>query len=183
MHDIMVDIETVGTRPGSVILSLGAVVINYEDHMLGEEFYTVINMEDQIQRGLTMDYGTMVWWSQQEPAAQEVLHRAQDLGAHNLVHALSDFYDFCYRAFGSKPGNVWGNGANFDNVLLAEAYRVSRVHTPWKFHQDRCFRTLKNLYPDVEAAPFDGVRHNALADARHQALHLLRIVAVKGLVF
>jgi exodeoxyribonuclease VIII len=44
----------------------------------------------------------------------------------------------------------------------------------WEFWKDRCYRTIKNCYPDV---PFDrrGTHHNALDDARSQALHLIAI--------
>jgi exodeoxyribonuclease VIII len=57
---------------------------------------------------------------------------------------------------------------------------VGVLPCPWNFWDDRCYRTVKRFAPDIKMN-FSGVKHHALADARHQALHLQRILIEKGL--
>jgi hypothetical protein len=73
---------------------------------------------------------------------------------------------------------VWSNGASFDIPILNSAFNDVNVAAPWKFYNERCYRTMKNLYPDVPYARAEGsVAHNALHDARDQARHLQLIWA------
>jgi exodeoxyribonuclease VIII len=69
---------------------------------------------------------------------------------------------------------VWGNGATFDNVILANAYDACRIRRPWKYYADMCFRTVRNQYPHVQVKR-QGTHHNALDDALTQAHHLQAI--------
>ena len=73
-----------------------------------------------------------------------------------------------------KAVRLWGNGASFDNAILSTAYELCELETvqPWRFYNDRCYRTVKSLYPEV-AMVRTGTYHNALDDAESQALHLL----------
>ena len=84
---------------------------------------------------------------------------------------------------------VWGNGATFDNTLLRQGYELLQMEPPWKHYNDRCFRTMKNLVSNHLldgdtmakvrakdlAPPHAGLKHNALVDARQQALWLCNI--------
>ena len=72
---------------------------------------------------------------------------------------------------GESPLPVWGNGATFDNVILRNAYQKTGLDCPWPFWQDRCYRTLKNLAPDIDR-PELGTLHQALNDATVQAQHM-----------
>jgi hypothetical protein len=70
---------------------------------------------------------------------------------------------------------LWGNGASFDNAILAHAYARCGATPPWKFWNDRCYRTVAAL----TATPRQqgGTHHNALDDARSQAEHLITAAA------
>lgn len=77
---------------------------------------------------------------------------------------------------------VWGNGAAFDNVVLTNAFRAVGLQMPWSYRLDRCYRTLRALFEDIEAPPFVGVRHTALADALAQADHAQNIMISRGML-
>jgi exodeoxyribonuclease VIII len=67
---------------------------------------------------------------------------------------------------------VWGNGSDFDNVILGNAFKACRMDPPWAYRNNRCFRTLKELAKargDVVKPVFQGTAHNALDDAIYQA--------------
>lgn len=76
---------------------------------------------------------------------------------------------------------IWSYGANFDEVILAHAYRQKRERTPWSYKNVRCFRTIRAQYPDVEIAE-TGTKHNALDDAKWQTELLLEIAKQKGVM-
>ena len=75
--------------------------------------------------------------------------------------------------------HIWGNGAAFDNVVLASAFRATGMQVPWAFWNDRCYRTVKSLFSNVKLKR-SGTHHNALDDAVTQAKHLLEIAEHYG---
>lgn len=168
MQNIMLDLETLGNNANSVIIAIGAV--KFDKSGLGEEFYEVIDAESCVQVGLTMDTSTVMWWMQQSDEARAAFKRK----GGSLVNALNRFKSFC-----GAEDKVWGNGASFDNTILSNAYRKALTEQPWKFWNDRCYRTMKSLYPQVKMAR-QGTYHNALDDAKSQALHMIEISNVAG---
>lgn len=64
-NHVMLDLETYGTRPNSVILAIGAVAFNPSSPKLGPEFYSVINYKSSLTAGLLADLATIEWWSRQ----------------------------------------------------------------------------------------------------------------------
>lgn len=160
----MIDLETLGVRPGSAILTIGAVRFNSTG--LKDEFYARIDAKSCVDCGLQIDVSTVMWWLQQGDEARKALVQPGRL----LKDVLQDF-----ASWSAEPDTLWGNGASFDNSLLSEAYLLSGIPQPWKFWNDRCYRTLKGVFPEV---PFQrtGTHHNALDDAKSQALHLIEIL-------
>lgn len=185
MRDISIDLETLGTAPGSVILSLGAVAFDPATGVLDpNEFYAVINLEDSLEEGFKIDGRTLAWWLKQEGAAREVLSAAADPERSKSVSSiLAKFFSWVYeRSNGVDKGEIriWGNGAAFDNVLLGDYYRAEPfLQRPWTYKGDMCLRTLRALRPDVKVE-FEGTTHNALDDARHQAKLACAIIATLG---
>lgn len=181
MRDIMIDIETLGTTVGSVILSIGAVAFDPDAGLLGARYYGVVSIASSLSHGATVDEATLEWWSKRTPAAQRVLFAALSPSAPSLRVALERLSAFLL-TFGSGADlRIWGNGSDFDNVLLVAAYAQAGRKQPWRFYNHRCFRTLKNLFPGFEPVR-EGEHHNALDDAVHQARHALAIEGSRALM-
>lgn len=176
MRDVMVDLETVGNRPGCGILSIGAVAFDPKTGELGEEMYEVVRLSTCEKAGLTTQKSTMDWWKSQSKEARKVLEQASKAtGNLTLEEALEKLTAFL-TPFGLRNVRVWGNGGDFDNAILSAAYGALDKDCPWDFWNNRCYRTLKNLAPHVKMLK-DGVQHNALADAKQQAKHAISIFA------
>ena len=169
MH-IMIDLETMGTRPSAAIVSIGAVV--FDEHTLRDQFYAVVDLQSAIDSGATVGGGTVMWWLRQSENARLAL--TDQASTRPIREVLSDFDSFVHRAEGYNLEGVWGNGAAFDNVVLAESYRRLGTEPPWPFWLDRCYRTMKNLHTSVPVK-HTGTAHNALDDAVAQAKHLQRM--------
>lgn len=179
MIDCMVDLETLGQRPGCVVLSIGAIFFDPKTGKLGPKFYKVVRTQSCLKAGLTTDQGTLDWWAgQPEPARQVVDQAQQKRGTLELSDALSKFGEFLQKQAGGHV-RVWGNGSDFDNAILAVAYHAVDLELPWKFWNNRCFRTLKSLSAakGIKMGR-EGTYHNALDDALTQAKYAIEIYKV-----
>lgn len=168
--DVMLDLETMGSEPGCAIVSIGAVKFN-ADGIHGEEFYRRVDLDSCVQFGLRMDAGTVLWWLQQSEEARREVFGSDAAGIYDVMIDLNRWLDL------ESNGEycVWGCGADFDNTVIAAAYKATQIKKPWKHGRNRCYRTVKKLAPEIEIQR-EGVHHHALDDARSQALHLIRIL-------
>lgn len=163
-NEVMVDLETMGSGPNAAIIAIGAVRFNVSRGVT-DTFYTVVDLADSVREGLEIDPATVLWWlGQSDQARAQFKQKGLTLG-----DALDKF-----AAWLGDRAEVWGNGAAFDNVILANAYTKTGRAVPWRFWNDRCYRTMKSLHPAVKLHRL-GDHHNALDDARSQAEHLIEI--------
>lgn len=164
----MLDLETMGNGPNAAIIAVGAVMFDRRSAFQGRGFYRQIDLRSSVNAGLKMDPDTVLWWLQQGKAARNAF---KDNGSAGLPLdlVLNDFTQWL-----PKEPIVWGNGAAFDNVILASAYQVCNLKQPWKFWNDRCYRTIAAMHPDQKQVQL-GTHHNALDDAISQAEHLIAI--------
>lgn len=171
MNDIMLDLETLGTRPGCVIVSIGAVF--FDASGLGAEFSMAIDIADAQAQGLAIEADTVRWWMGQTPEAKE----AFGFGGNPLRFALREFARWATDNARPSAPRVWGNGADFDLAILTEDYARCAIIQPWRYVHGRCYRTLAALYPQIAKRALPAVAHVALHDARAQALHAADILA------
>lgn len=167
MTHIMVDLETLSTQCNATILAIGAVKFSVTKGCY-DRFYQVVKTPAEVE-GFHVSSDTLNWWSQQSEAARAVF---ADFSAIDIDAALSDFYRWCVLDTNIKDIRLWGNGAAFDNAILATAYELCDMEPPWDFWNDRCYRTMKAQHRDVPLERL-GTLHNALDDAKSQAEHLL----------
>jgi hypothetical protein len=160
MKHVMLDLETLGTRPGSVILSIGAVFFDL-DGKTGETFYRNIDPQTCLDVGLTVDPQTKAWWMRQSDAARDALK----IDRKSLAEVARDFASF-FRAGGEF---VWAQGATFDPPLWEAAGLAVGRSAPWRFWNARDTRTVYDICGfDYKSMPREGVFHNALDDCLTQ---------------
>ncbi len=168
MIDIMIDIETLGIAPGSVILSIGAVASS------GETFEKIIDIDSCTQHGMQIDPSTLVWWMT-DASAESRAKNFTPAKKVNIDTALLDLQDFL-NYFKKFDYTLWSDGATFDISILEAAYRKIQWNIPWTKNQVGCYRTLKNLRPDIKIDK-SNKDHTALSDAKLQLEHFLRLKA------
>ena len=169
---VMNDIETLGTGDNALITSIGAVKFNANG--ITDGFHIGIDPADAQEIGLKLDARTVIWWFDEERA--DARRALLALERHPLAVALQRYREW----YGDESLPTWGNGATFDNVIMRNAFRAAGHLEPWDFRYDRCYRTVKSL-PGAPAMVRSGVHHDALDDARSQALHLIDIVNHLGI--
>lgn len=168
--NLMIDLETFGNRMDSAIVSIGAVFFDPDTGEIGKEFYTAIDPDSACRYGRVTG-STVAWWLEQSEAAR----RAVVAGKISLPDALANLAEFYSK---NPKAPVWGNGPTFDISILEHAYwRAHDKPAPWAFWNVRDCRTIKELGDAIgyRIPKLAGTAHNALDDARHQAMWVVEI--------
>ncbi|EFO3510381.1 exonuclease [Escherichia coli] len=166
-HHLMIDLETMGKNPDAPIISLGAIFFDPQTGEMGPEFSKTIDLDTA---GGVIDRDVIKWWLKQSREAQSAI-LTDEIPLDDALLQLREFIDENYCGFYVR---VWGNGANFDNVILRRSYERQGIPCPWRYCNDRDVRTIVELGNSIGfdvrmTIPFEGVPHNALDNARHQA--------------
>lgn len=160
----MVDLETLDTTSWAVVRSIGACMFCRDGVV--RTFYQNVDPESCTALGMSTSEETLRWWAQQPEEARAAL----ETDKVSLKDALTKFKAW----YGKQSVPTWGNGSDFDNAILQSAFKCVGVECPWKFWDNRCMRTARALVPSLPRT-FEGVKHNALDDATHQARMLMEI--------
>jgi len=173
--DVMLDLETLGTRPECVILTLGAVKFDpYSMKEPGPGLYLRIDADEQIAQGREVQEDTMRWWmSQDEEVREEAIGLEGRVSVEHMYQELNRFL--------VGVNNIWAQGPVFDIAILENIYRQYGWPTPWQFWQIRDSRTLFGVHGDPRVKGRAG-HHNALADCVYQAQGVQQIYNKLGIV-
>lgn len=162
MKDVMIDIETLGTRHDAMIIQIGACYFDCETGEIGETFKANID-PSKFGHKFTVDYETIAWWfGQSDQARAMVLANPTGLG-----WALTDLDAFLNL---EKNPCVWSH-ATFDMSILVNAFKVADLPFSIPFRNMRDIRTLMDLANHHTGVVREGVHHNALDDAKFQVVY------------
>ncbi|EOP9211508.1 3'-5' exoribonuclease [Escherichia coli] len=172
-HHLMIDLEAMGKNPDAPINALAGTFFDPATGEMGPEFSKTIDLETA---GGVIDRDTIKWWLKQSREAQSAI-LTDEIPLDDALLQLREFID---ENSGEFFVQVWGNGANFDNVILRRSYERQEIPCPWHYTNDRDVRTIValGLVMDFDARSvitFEGERHNALHDARYQAKYVSAI--------
>lgn len=142
-HDIMIDIETRSTEPNASILSIGALRFDRFGPIKPLEemdcFYVKITLKSCDDIGMHVDPNTVAWWAKQDTEVQNEAFGGDD--RIDITEALVKLREW----IGHGTILPWGNGDDFDCVILDQAYKKVGIATPWKFWNTRDVRTVLDL--------------------------------------
>lgn len=159
---IMVDIETMGTKSYSAIVSIAAVEF-YLDGRVEKAFIADIDLQSCINAKLRIDGSTVKWWMQQSEPARQKIYTGNKIGLKEAIQQLKTFISEV------SPSGIWGNGSRFDLGLIENAANAIGITDMWPNWIERDVRTLVSFAPDIKKSmPFDGVAHSPIDDCLHQ---------------
>lgn len=178
--DIMIDLETLSTRPDAAIIQIGAVLFEPVSggKILNDKGF---NSYTLIQDGAgSIDNSTLAWWLQEKSAAKmgaELEHKAVSLG-----EALKAFVEWPMNTKGiywNDITGIWAKPADFDFPILRMAFNRFGLDAPWNRHATRCAKTLFHAVgktPDIDWTGF--IYHDALDDAIGQAMQVQKAMGL-----
>ena len=173
--DIMLDCETLSTRPDATILTFGACKFSpYNQEPIDKGIYFRINVDEQIALGSHVDDNTIAWWGEQaDDVREEALGDGDRISLEQFTQELNRFIVGC--------DNIWAQGPVFDIVILENLYRRMGLPCPWQFWQIRDSRTLFGVHGDPREKNKAGL-HNALEDCISQAQGVQQIFRRNNIV-
>lgn len=173
MH-LMIDLESIGNDPSTVIVSLGAVAFN-RDGIISKGLWE-LDTQAQMNAGRTITADTLAWWMRQSEGARSVFNSKNPKHSPaEFIKAFETFIDCALEEVGEKRDELkpWGNGANFDISVTEDFIRQfhpkGRAGVPWSFWNVWCFRTFNHMTKCKDLIKRQGVHHDALDDAIYQA--------------
>lgn len=173
---VVVDIETLGTDPDTVVLSIGAVRM-VGDRVTDDTFYVTIDYERQIKDGRSVTGSTLKWWMDQRSEVRAEAMKAELPPGR----AVSQFLEWLGK---EEYTFIWGNAPSFDMAILSSLFKDHGAEAPWTHQQERDIRTFCTGYL---VSPRDRKRlkselnmraHVALDDAVYEA-HVLSLAIKK----
>jgi len=173
--DVMIDIETLGQGSNAPIVAIAACFFNLETGKVQDTFHEVISLKSNMKFGLIPDADTTIWWMNQTDEARAIFDSKQ-YPSVDLDLALENLNDFLTTHCTVKPRvnlKMWGNGSDFDNVILWNALKTAKVKRIWSINNNRDVRTINDLGKmlfniEHKKVPFEGIEHYAVDDAMHQ---------------
>jgi hypothetical protein len=165
----MIDIESLGTRPGSVVTQIGWATFGRGEIPVAGSFR--FSVDEQLAAGAVMDIDTLRWWSKQAGFADQLAAYRLPSMEESLRHVAGELKGAQY---------YWANSPNFDMVLLEDTFRRFDVQVPWKYSQLRDMRTalmMRGYSRAGDVMPPDRNRqHDAEYDALYQAQVMTRVL-------
>lgn len=152
--NIMLDIETLSTRPDAAVFEVAAVPFS-ADGVIDDAPHLHVTFPPSTGH---IDVGTVQWW----------LDRAKKCSLRNRplmieTEAAQDVHDFL--AWPDRAFLLWAKPASFDCVILQQWLERNGYKMPVSFRNWRDVRTVCELagWPEVEKRE-GHVTHNALHD-------------------
>lgn len=163
---LMLDIETLGNVPNSIIISISAVV--FDDNFKELDYFNEnLSIRESDSYGFYRTESTLQWWREQSEQAFKISTTNQQ-PVNYVLTQLASFIE------SNNIDFVYGNSVSFDCVLLNCYFDRLQIERPWKFWQERCFRTYKNTF-NFSNVEFKGIPHFSLDDCRFQIEQLKNI--------
>jgi len=181
MYEMMIDLETLDTKPSAVVLSIGAVVwetfysetdgLTYE---IKDRFLRVPVIQEQLDIGRTVSQSTLMWWQRQDSIAQQEAFNPVRQSCARVCEELKMLADkYQYPANGGEPINAfWASPVAFDLPIWEDfAFRMGG-NVPWRYNQRYDVRTVAreaNLSAkDHEDPKLVGIPHTPVYDCEWQ---------------
>jgi hypothetical protein len=177
-YDCMLDAEMISTERDGALVNIAAVMFDIATETVGAEFSQRSHLATSVRDGGTMSASTVMWFMRQSDAVRDQVWN----GGEDIRDVLRDLAIWLGQQAGRNEqgtprARMWGNSARFDIGILESAYKRAQIPVPWYWSNERCFRTVHNLNPQVvyDIAEKGSGAHDPLVDCKFQIEHLFKI--------
>lgn len=162
--DIMLDLETLGTKPGCAVLAIGAKVFDpYGDDSKAApsppnaSFYRNIDLFSSLMLGLTVDPATLDWWRTKDAAAQGALFAGKVL-PKEAIRQFNEWIVLNGKVYSPQEKSlaVWAKSPGFDCHVIEHVADVVGITMEW--HDDnrkQGFRYFRDVRTAIKMSGID----------------------------
>ena len=170
MIQVMLDLETFGTRPTSAIVSIGAVKFTVADGII-DKFKVNLDPRDAKSYGMTYDKDTLEWWATQSKDARSGWSK----DSVDYLTGIKTFLSW----YGDEEIPTWSKGKIFDFPMLEHSIKTLNLPVPWKYSKVNDYRTLINAFKinDFKLKQKGSITHDSLVDCIEQTKVLIPILS------
>lgn len=185
--NVMIDTETLGRTPGSVVRSVAAVEFDPKTGETGRQKVWKIDLTDSMQYGFKVEASTLKWWMMQSDEARREFVEGSETPLEDF---FEEFMEFLADTDEEKDFTLWCLQLDFDVAMLRSmyswynlnVYRCDEEVRPWNF------RKVRDVRPYMDALDSAGLlppkisdRHTPLADCLAQ-INYVHLVEKNNLV-
>lgn len=160
----MIDIETLGTEPDCVVLSVGAV--KFDPYKASDPHAKTLwrpSADEQMNADRSVLESTLQWWAGQPQHIQD--EAFSEDGRIPLEQFFKELNKYLVGV-----DKIWCQGPQFDMVILENLYKQFDHHMNWAFWQVMDCRTIFNMMPVDPRKAIQQNLHSADEDAYYQAV-------------
>lgn len=183
---LLIDIETLGTEPNAVVLSIAYVPFVLEVHTYFEELvsagvYVKLDVQEQIRiHHRSVEDSVVKWWKTQPKDVFDAMVRpsSEDMSMKEGLTLLNKFVSGI-KNYHFNESYVWSRGNNFDFPILKSLYQAAGIGLPYNDWRARDVRTAIDIMAGTDNGKYnlrfggDGfIAHNPLHDAAMDAARL-----------
>lgn len=169
----MLDLETLGTKPGCPVIQMAVVHVPEMDidEPIPEGFeayYTNIN--PTAGRYANTEPDTVGFWINELQKGHNPFSHVDTVPERQVHEALVDWLV-------DHKADVWmARGITFDFPILAAMFEHHDQPVPWGFWELNCTRSYKTIARMLGLDwPDPNMKHNALGDAMNESINVLRL--------
>lgn len=140
--DVMVDIETLGTKSDSTIFQISAIAFDIKNGEHISKFNKIADISKNEGYEMSVDGGTLLWWLNTD---KELLTKLLNEGEGSSTDLLGEFYNWLVSIDLLGELYLWGNGILFDNKMIQHQLESIGLKYPISYRNDRDVRTLVDL--------------------------------------
>lgn len=184
---VMIDTETLGRTPGSVVRSVAAVEFDPRTGETGRQKVWKIDLTDSIRYGFKVEASTLKWWMMQSDEARRDFVEGAETPLEDF---LEDFMQFIAATDEGNDFTLWCLQLDFDVAMLRSmyswynlnVYRCDEEVLPWNFRKVRDVRPYMDTLDSAGLLPPKVAdRHTPLADCLAQ-INCMYLVEKNNLV-
>jgi len=167
-NEIMIDIETLGTKDTAVVFQIGYVIFDSKTYKTITEACLDIHIDSQLNNDdFTISADTLKFWT--NPSISAGINESLCAANLSMDNALIKLQE---EMATHTPGAYWAKGS-FDFNILNHQFDTACIQPQWArgFNYTR-IRDLRTMMKECGVKPEKTASHNALDDCKYQIRYL-----------
>lgn len=173
MKHLMIDLETMDTKPTAAITAIAAIFFNPESGEVGETFYRRISLEDSMSNGGTVSADAILRLLRQPTG---IRRQMIDDFFHDIESAICDFYDFVNSNMPLQGVKVWYGCPSLRIAVLRTAMQKF-VAEDFEYGNEQSVVTVNELAKSLGLNMESIIPRSGISNAYDQVIYNVKVVS------